>query len=127
MLAKRLTLHERTCLYKPVICGLGCGEFHPRVDMPAHRSDKCVKRLLICRHAMCSKKLPADQLQEHEKYECKQRNAYCRLGCRMIMPARLLNKHEKHHCKLRMFACACGEQLREEDRLVHCTKQCVRK
>ena len=68
----------------------------------------------------------AEDLEYHEKWQCRQRIVFCSLGCGLQISDIKRKLHEKNDCHLRFVSCPneCRETMRFEDLEYHLKEQC---
>ena len=68
----------------------------------------------------------AEDVAQHEKWECRYRQVLCSLGCGIVVNEHKRVLHEKEECPLRFINCpnGCKETMRFEDLAYHLENDC---
>jgi hypothetical protein len=91
--------------------------------------ENCECRQVDCRIKGCSKKLPFNERETHEVYQCRFRLILCSKGCNETIPAIYIGAHYQTKCKRRIVDCPlnCGMNMREMDVNEHVEKECLKR
>jgi hypothetical protein len=91
--------------------------------------ENCECKEVNCRVKGCSKKLPKNELENHEVFQCRFRLILCAKGCNEKIPNIYIGAHYQSKCKMRMVDCPlrCGLNMREMDVSLHVEKECLKR
>lgn len=126
LLAKQLTIHLRTeCSERIVPCGL-CSLQMKAKELNYHSRQQCEYRSCSCRNHGCSKVLPFNLREKHERHECKYRFVLCPTGCGTAIIAKKLQHHLNTSCGMKYIPCTlgCGLEIRQGQIGMHLQYEC---
>ena len=118
--------HLDTCGYVQQACKSRCGVVLQRDQLQAHEEEKCLQRIVTCKH--CSDNFKFCELSTHLD-ECPKMEVSCELKCGVIMYRESMPSHIEIECGLVVEMCSlgCEMKLTRDELRLHVADTCVQR
>ncbi|OQS07308.1 hypothetical protein THRCLA_20181 [Thraustotheca clavata] len=115
------------CPLQNVSCPNECGQWCQKNRLEHHLSERCMKRMAVCRLG-CHKAMLIEALLQHEEIECPKSHQFCP-HCHLSCLKEDLDSHIQLKCLRYPRNCrlSCGAQVCKVDSIQHEATECAKR